>query len=179
MRNVTPGAEEHRSSGWGGGVWVYRGRGFPWLGVLLVLIGIALLVQLVVPQLSVGTVLILSLGVGLVGAWLFAGSWAAAVVGLLLIGLAIGNLAGELGIYDGPGRTSLGMAAAFAVIWLINLLRHNRAMWPLWGIAIFGLIGLIQVAGQLTSLPELSWFWPAVIIVVGLLLIVAARRSPA
>ena len=108
-----------------------------------------------------------------------AGSWAAAVVGLLLIGLAIGNLVGELGIYDGPGRTSLGMAAAFLVIWLINLLRHNRAMWPLWGMAIFGLIGLIQVAGQLTSVPELHWFWPAVIIVVGLLLIVAARRSPA
>jgi hypothetical protein len=178
-RNVTPGAEQQGSSGWTGGVWVYRGRNFPWLGVLLVLIGIALLVQVAVPNISAGTVLLLVLGLLLVGSWLFGGSWLAAVAGLLLTGVAVGNLIGEVGIYGGPGRTSLSVAAAFLVIWLIKLARHDRDTWPLWGVAVFGLIGLVQAAGQLTSIPEFNWFWPALIIVVGLLLIVSARRNPA
>lgn len=179
MRNVTPGAEEPRSSGWTGGMWVYHGRNFPWLGVLLVLIGVALLVQVAVPNVSAGTVLLLVLGLSLVGAWLLGSSWPAAVAGLLLTGLAFGNLAGELGIYSGPGRTSLSIAAAFFIIWVIKLLRHDRDAWPLWGVAIFGLIGLVQAGGQLTSIPEYSWFWPAAIIVLGVLLIISARRSSA
>lgn len=179
MRNVTPGAEGSRSSGWTGGVWVYGGRSFPWLGVLLVLIGIALLVQIAVPKVSAGTVLLVVLGLSLVGSWLFGGSWLAAVVGLLLTGVAVGNMVGELNIYDGPGRTSLSVAAAFLIIWLIKLVRHDRGNWPLWGVAIFGLIGLVQISGQLTSVPELNWFWPALIIIVGLLLILNARRNPA
>ncbi len=178
-RNVTPGAEERRSPGRAGVVWVYRGRNFPWLGVLLVLVGLALLVQVAVPSVSAGTVLLLVLGFALIGSWLFGGSWLAAVAGLLLAGVAVGNLVGELGIYSGPGRTGLAVAAAFVVIWLIKMLRHERGTWPLWGAAIFGLIGLVQISGQLTSIPEFNWFWPAVIIVVGLLLIVSARRNPA
>jgi hypothetical protein len=179
MRNVTPGAEEPRSTGWTGGAWAHRGRNFPWLGVLLVLIGVALLVQVAVPNISAGTVLLLVLGIALVGSWLFGGSWLAAVAGLLLSGLAVGNLVDELGLYSGPGRTALSIAAAFVIIWLIKLLRHDRDTWPLWGVAIFGLIGLVQAAGQLTSIPEFGWFWPVMIIVVGLLLIISARRNPA
>lgn len=179
MRNVTPGAEESRSSGWTGGVWVYRGRNFPWLGVLLVLIGVALLVQVAFPNISAGTALLLVLGLSLVGSWLLGGSWPAAVAGLLLTGVAVGNLVEEVGMYSGPGRTSLSIAAAFLVIWLIKLLRHDRDTWPLWGVAIFGVIGLVQAGGQLTSIPEYSWFWPAAIIVLGLLLILSSRRRPA
>ena len=41
---------------------------------------------------------------------------------------------------------------------------------------IVGLIGLIQVSGNLTNIPELAVVWPVVIIVVGVLLMIAARR---
>ncbi len=195
VRNVTPnedepaqhpdqepqsGRWEPSGGAWGGGAWVHRGRNFPWLGILLVLIGLGLLVQAALPTyVSSGTVLLFALGLALVAAWMFGGSWLAAVPGLLLIALAVANLIAELHIYDGPGRTALSLAVAFVLIWVINLLRQRRSTWPLWAAAIMALIGGVQVSGHLTNIPELNVFWPLVIIVVGVLLLMSSRRSSA
>jgi hypothetical protein len=193
-RNVTPFPEDEATqsppppssddtraqrSDWTGWTWTSRGRNFPWLGVLLVLIGVALLIQAVFPPntVSSGTVLLFAIGVALVAGWLFGGSWFAAVPGLLLIALAAGNLIKELSIYTGPGTTALTLAIAFVLIWLIGLLRQRRGNWPLWAAAILGLIGAVQISGQLTNIPELSVVWPVVIIVVGVLLLISARRT--
>src|SRR4051812_13970593 len=74
-----------------------RGR-FPWLGILLVLVGVGLLIQAVVPPntVSTGTVLLLAIGFALVAGWLFGGSWFAAIPGLLLIALGAAGLIREL-----------------------------------------------------------------------------------
>jgi hypothetical protein len=165
---------------WTGATWPStRGRQFPWLGVLLVLVGIALLVQAVLPPdtLSAGTVLLFALGGALVAGWLFGGSWLAAIPGLLLLALGVAQLIRELDIYTGPGTTAISLAVAFVFIWLIGLTRQRRLRWPLVAAAVLGVIGLIQLSGQLANLPELSVVWPVVIIVVGVLLLVSARRS--
>jgi hypothetical protein len=189
-RNVTPEAERERieeaetaarrgeaaRGDWSGMSWERRGANFPWLGILLVLVGLALLVQAALPQVSAGTVLLFALGIALVIGWLFGGSWLAAIPGLLLIALGASRLLFETNIYRGPGLTSLSLAVAFLVIWLIGLARQRRSRWPLAAAGIFGLIGLIQISGNLTNIPELSVIWPVVIIVVGVLLIIAARR---
>ena len=65
---------------------------------------------------------------------------------------------------------------AFLLIWAIGRARGRRSNWSLWAAAILGLIGIVQISGQLTSIPELSVVWPVVIIVVGILLVVSARR---
>ena len=162
---------------WTGETWKHRGRNFPWLGILLVLVGVGLLIQAALPTyVSGGTVLLFAIGAALIAGWLFGGSWFAAIPGLLLAALAVAGLIKELGIYTGPGITALSLAAAFVLIWAIGLARDKRSRWPLVAAAILVLIGLVQISGQLTNIPELSVVWPVVIIVVGVLLLVSARR---
>lgn len=192
-RNVTPEEEreplaqteaeaeaERRSdtADWTGESWRHRGRNFPWLGILLVLVGVALLVQAALPAetVSAGTVLLFAIGAALVAGWLFGGSWFAAIPGLLLLALGMARLIAELKIYIGPGSTALSLAAAFAFIWIIGLARERRSRWPLVAALALGLIGLIQVAGYLKNIPELGIVWPVVIIVIGVLLMIVARR---
>lgn len=153
------------------------GRNFPWLGILLVLVGVALLIPAAFPDsVSSGTVLLFAIGIALVAGWVVSRSWLAAVAGLLLLALGTAGLVRDLDIYTGPGTTALSLAAAFLVIWLISLTR-GRTRWPLVAAAILGIIGLIQISGQLANIPELSVIWPIVIIGVGLLLLVSSRRQ--
>jgi hypothetical protein len=178
-KNVTPGAPQPR--GWQGFNWSWDGRGsnVPWLGILLVLVGVGLLIQYFVPGVSAGTIVLVALGIVLLAAWLVSGSRWAVVPGLLILALGVAGLVRELGIYNGPGVTPLSLAAAFALIWLLDLLRGVRSNWPLWGVAIFGLIGLAQVSSRI-DIPQvagLGGLWPVLIIAVGLLLLFSARRS--
>jgi hypothetical protein len=156
--------------------WSSRGRRFPWLGVLLVLIGLGLLIQYFLPTVTVGTIVILALGLAFLTAWLVGGSWFSMVPGVLVTALSVGRLVGELGVYNGPGLTALALAVGFIVIWLLAYQRQRRYGWALWGAAIFALIGAVQVSGRLSGIPELGAFWPVVIIVIGLLLVLSARR---
>lgn len=188
-RNVTPGSEpgqdqfhrrfyNERSEGpeWIGWSWASRGRGFPWLGVLLVLVGIGLLVQYVFPTIGAGTLVLLAISLAFLAGWLFGGSWISMVPGLLILALAVARLIDELNVYAGPGTTSLCLAVAFLLIWLISSARGRQRTWPLWGVAIFGLIGLVQVSGRIAGMPELGALWPAVIIVIGVLVLLSSRR---
>jgi hypothetical protein len=156
--------------------WPDRRQRFPWLGVLLVIIGIGLLVQYFVPTVSVGTIVLLAIGIAFLAGWLLGGSWFSMVPGVLISGLAAGGLVNELGVYSGPGLTALALATGFIVIWLLAFATDRRYTWALWGAAIFGLIGLVQVSGRITGMQESGLFWPVVIIVIGLLLVLSARR---
>ena len=170
-RNVTPGQPE-----WTGWTWARRGWNFPWLGVLLVLVGVGLLVQYLVPGVGAGTLILLAIGLAFFAAWLIGRSWIAMVPGLLILALAAARLIDDLGIYTGPGTTALCLAGAFGLIWLIGYSRGQRGSWSLWGLAVFGLIGLVQASERIVGLPELGALWPIVVIVLGVLLLVAARR---
>lgn len=181
-RNVTPGFEDPQPRGtdtpdWLGWSWTTRGRSFPWLGVLLVVVGAGLLIEYLVPGISVATLVLIALAAVFLYGWLMGGSYFAAIPGLLIGAAAVARLIDELNIYDGAGTTSLALAAAFALIWLIGRSRPSRSMWPLWGALIFGLVGVVQVSGRLASLPELNLFWPVAIIVAGVVLLAARRGS--
>ena len=117
---------------WSGATWnTGRGRSFPWLGILLVLVGVGLLIQAALPTyVTTGTVLLIAIGVALVAGWLFSGSWLAIIPGLLLLALGIANLIRELNIYTGPGITALSLAVAFGLIWAIGLPGQTQP-WPL------------------------------------------------
>jgi hypothetical protein len=187
-RNVTPNDAQpdqfhrryynERAQGpeWAGWSWAQRGWNFPWLGVLLVLVGVGLLIQYFVPGVSAGTLVLTAIALAFLAAWLLGRSRWAVVPGLLILALAVAGLARELNVYDGPGLTSLALAAAFGLIWLLDYSRGVRSTWPLWGLAIFGLIGIVQVSGRIVAIPELGALWPVLIIIVGGLLLLSARR---
>jgi hypothetical protein len=187
-RNVTPDDarpdEFHRNyyneraegPEWAAWSWGRRGWSFPWLGVLLVLVGAGLLIQYFVPGVSAGSLVLAALGLVFIAAWLFGRSRWAVVPGLLILALATAGLARELNIYDGPGLPAIALAIAFLLIWLLDYARGRRSTWPLWGVAIFGLIGFVQVSGRIAGIPELGALWPVLIIVIGVLLLLSARR---
>ena len=174
-----PHGQRGAAQDWSGATWnTGRGRSFPWLGILLVLVGAGLLIQAALPTyVTTGTVLLIAIGVALIAGWLFSGSWLAIIPGLLLLALGIANLIRELNIYTGPGITALSLAVAFVLIWAIGMARDRPIRWPLVAAGILGLIGLVQIVGKIATLPELNVFWPLVIVAVGVLLLINARRN--
>ena len=183
-----PGPESSPRSGFGSNhdsatppewlAWAWssdRNRSFPWLGLLLVMVGVVLLVNYFLPAVSIGTLVLLALAAVFFAGWIFGGSRFILVPGLIVLALAVARLIVELNIYTGPGTTSLSLAAAFGVMWLIFAARGRRPTWPLWGVAIFGLIGLVEVSSRLASVPDFGGLWPALIIVIGLILVVNSR----
>jgi hypothetical protein len=192
-RNVTPGqnegdefraryrqerAEEPEWMAWR---WANRGRAFPWLGVLLVLIGLALLAQYLFPQVSAGTLVLLAIGLAFMAGWLFGGSWFSMIPGVLIASLGTAELIEDLALLgpagqDVPGLASTSLAIGFLVIWLLRYASNRRSAWPLWGAALFGLIGLAQLSGRLIGLPALNLLWPVIIIGVGIVVLLSARR---
>ena len=156
--------------GWSGG-----GRPFSWLGVLLVLVGAALLVQQFQPAIGFTSLLLLALGLAFGAAWLIGGARWALVPGAVLLALAFARLGGELGYLEGDGWSALLVGVALLAVWVIGMIWGAPRSWALWVGAILALIGLAQVSDRIAGLPELGWLWPAAIIAIGAALLVRAR----
>jgi hypothetical protein len=151
-------------------------RRVPWLGILLVLFGLALLVQQLSP-LSASALILGALAIAFGASWLFGGSRWAMVPALLLGALAIPEALTDLGYIAGPGWGSLSLGVAFVLIWLLGRRPGHPRNWALWLAVIFGLIGLTQVSRQFAWLPPLDAFWPIVFIVLGVAVILGRRRG--
>ncbi|CAN5199172.1 hypothetical protein BH24CHL7_BH24CHL7_03870 [soil metagenome] len=196
-RNVTPGPEAEprttdsfgrpqRRDGdegpeWQAWTWGSRGTGFPWLGVLLVLIGIGLLIRYLVPTVSVGTLILLAVGLAFLVGWLLGRSWFAMVPGVLLISLGTAELLEDLALFGPPGQDVAGLGSAalavgFLVIFVAAMARGRRWTLALWAAGLFGLIAVVQLSGRLVGIPELGALWPVAIIAIGVIILLNARR---
>ncbi len=95
--------------------------------------------------------------------------------------LVVARLIDELGIYSGPGTTAIALSIAFLLIWIVGSSRRDTrrrpSNWPLWGTAIFGLIGFVQLTGHFGGIPELGALWPLAIIALGLIVVFGGRRG--
>jgi hypothetical protein len=159
------------------GPWPWgTGRPFPWLGVVLVLLGVGLLVRQLVPAISVLGLVLLALGLAFAAAWLLRGARWAMVPTLLLLALAGARLLGDLGVLRGDGWTPLLLGASLLVIWLIARRGRGGQDWALWLGAILVLVGLTQVSDELPGVPDVSPVWPVVLIAAGAVLIAASAR---
>jgi hypothetical protein len=165
------------------GSWDGRRRGFPLLGVLLVLIGVGLLIQYAIPQVSVGTLILLAIGVAFIAAWLIGRSWFSMVPGFLVLALGVAELLEDLAIFKPahesvPGLSGTALAIGFLLIWIVARVGGRRWMWPLWAAAIFGLIGVAQLS-TFVVLPQFAAVVPVLIIVLGVLVLFNWRRDRA
>ncbi len=154
-------------------------RHVPVLGIFLLLLGLALLVDQLTP-ISLSA-MILGVLAGLFGAaWLVWHARWARTPTIVLVALFVPDLLGDLGVLVGDGWTSIALALAFGLIWLIGRSEGRWRRWPLWLAVFFGFVGVTQLSDQVPWLPDLDVFWPLLFIAVGLVIVLDARtRSPA
>lgn len=175
---------DSNAPGWGQWGWTTdSARRFPFLGVVLVLLGAALFVQQLDARISFTGLVLLALGLAAAGAWLIGRSRWAMLPALALLALAGGRLGSDLGILVGNGWTTLLLGVALLLAWMIGRTYGRAPGWALWIGALLALIGLLQVADRITGIPELGYLWPVVLVAVGLFLmfgnrINARRRAP-
>jgi hypothetical protein len=166
---------------WWTGSWDSRRRGFPLLGVLLVLIGVGLLIQYLVPAVSVGTLILLAIGVAFLAAWLIGRSWFSMVPGFLVLALGVGELLEDLAVFGAAHQTVPGLAAAalavgFLIIWIVARISGRRWMWPLWAAAVFGVIAAAQLSTFIV-LPQFGAIVAILVIVLGVIVLFNWRRG--
>jgi hypothetical protein len=175
---------DSNAPGWGQWGWTTdSARRFPFLGVVLVLLGAALFVQQLDTRISFTGLVLLALGLAAAGAWLIGRSRWAMLPALALLALAAGRLGSDLGILVGNGWTTLLLGVALLFAWVIGRTYGRAPGWALWIGALLALIGLLQVADRITGIPELGYLWPVVLVAVGLILmfgnrINSRRRAP-
>ncbi len=162
-------------SGWG---WSWDGSatapGVPWLGLVLIALGVLFLANDLVPAFRVGVSLVfLVLGVGLLLTWLVRRQRAALYAGAVLTGLALPAVLRDLGVIAGGGWTELSLGIAFLAVALIRYVENGGWGWQAW-------IGLVLVlVGAGNALPELSRLgWPVLLVVVGGAIVLRGLATP-
>ena len=179
-RNVTPGQDwrerTRRDGGWSGMEWGDR-RGFPWLGVFLVLAGLGLVLRQIEPRLDIGSLILGALGLAMLAAWAFNRGRGPLLPGLVLVALGAVQMLRDVGVVVGSGWTPLFIGAALIVAWLVGRVQGSRSTWPLFVGGLLVLYGLTQVSGRLLDLPELSLIWPVLIVLAGIALILGSMRG--
>ena len=159
---------------WQAWSWTSGRRGFSWLGVLLVLVGVALLIGQVFPAVSFTSLLLLGLGIAFGAAWLIGGWNGATLPALALVAWGGARLAVELGYLSGNGWTPLCVGLALIAAWALGPTQKVRRGWALW---VGGALAIFGIAGITDALPG-GWdlLWPLLLVGLGVLLI-ARRRT--
>ena len=144
---------------WSSG-WSKTGRPFPWFAVLLLVLGIGLLIELLIPDLSFGSLIILAAGLAFGAAWLFGHVAAATMPALVLTAWGLAGIGTDLGILVGDGWTALLVGLAFLAGWGLGRLGRVRRDWALILGAILGiigaLIGSIAFSGSMIAFAKLQ-----------------------
>jgi hypothetical protein len=166
------------SDGWRSWSAGARGRPGPIIfGILLVLVGIGLLVELFVPALSFFSLVILGVGIALAYAWLVRGALGATVPSLVLIGWAAASLGSELGVLPGDGWTALFVGLGLVLAGVAGRLQRAPRDWAFWIGGIVAIIGLADASDVLPTSFDLAVLVPLAIIGLGAYLVWRGRSS--
>jgi hypothetical protein len=156
---------------WQAWTWTSRARPVPWFGALLLALGIGLLVEQLVPELSFWSLVILALGGAFAVAWLVGRVVGATVPALVLIGWGLARIGSELGYLSGDGWSLLFVGIALLLAWALGRVQHARRDWALVLGAILGLIGLADASDNLPFSFDAAIIIPIALIAAGFWLI--------
>jgi hypothetical protein len=155
--------------------WSSSGRSFPWFAILLLVLGAGLLVELLIPDLSFASLIILAAGIAFGVAWLLGRIVGATMPALVLTAWGLAGIGADLGILTGDGWTTLAIGLAFLAGWGLAAFQGTRRQWALFLGSILGIIGLADVSDALPFDLGLVVVIPLAMIGIGVYLIVRSR----
>ena len=162
-----PGEGNVRVYQWEWGPDDARRPGLPWIGIFLVVFGGLLLLQQLYPEAqSLGSLLVLAVGIAFLVRWALTRGTGSLYAGAIITALAVPSALTDAGFsHEGLGTLSLG--AAFLFIALVRLTSGGGIGWQAWFgglLAIIGGVNLVQ--------PEVGGLIvPVVLVGLGLLLV--------
>ena len=159
-----------RTYGWRWGPDEQRRPGLPWIGIFLVVFGLALLVERALPDYRrLGDVALLAAGIASLVVWILRRGTIALYAGAFLTALALpGTIEGLTGRDLGPGWGTLFFGLAFLFIAAVRAWRGGGYGWQ----ALYGGV-LLLIGGSEIAKPDLAGFaWPIILVAVGLILLI-------
>jgi hypothetical protein len=149
-----------------------RRPGLPWVGVFLVVFGILLLVERMLPEYQrLGDVAVLAAGLASLAVWAMRRGTVALYAGAFLTALALPGTIQALGQPLGPGWGTLFFGLAFLFVAAIRAAQGGGFGWQ----ALYGSI-LVLIGGSEAVRPDVSDLaWPIILVAIGVVLLLRGR----
>ena len=142
--------------------------GLPWIGVVLVVFGLLLLIDRLLPEYQVTDWLLLAVGVVFLARWVVERGTAWLYAGAVVTALAAPDLIEAAGLAAGDGLGTFCLGLAFAGIALVRWQTTRGIGWQAW----LGAILIVWGASRM-ALPDVGQLLlPALLVGFGLLLVV-------
>ena len=155
--------------------WSSQAGSFPWFAVLLLVLGIGLLIEILIPDLSFGSLLILAAGIAFAAAWLYGRIVGATMPALVLIAWGLASVGRDFDILTGDGWNTLFIGIAFLIGWGIARFQGVRRVYALWIGLVLGVIGLADTSDALPFDVSFALVIPLVMIGLGIYLVWQSR----
>jgi hypothetical protein len=156
-----PGAPDSRVYTWEWGPDQARRPGLPWIGIFLLVFGGSLLLQQVVPESqSLGSLLVLAVGIAFLIRWAISRGTGSLYAGAIITALAVPGVLTRAGVQlDGLGTFSFGVA--FLFIAAVRAASGGGLGWQAWFGGLLALLGGVnmltpQVGGLIVPLALLG-----------------------
>jgi hypothetical protein len=122
-----------------------RRPGLPWLGIFLLVFGGLLLVQQVYPEFeSLGSLLVLAIGLAFLARWAIDRGTGSLYAGAIITALAVPGLLNAAGVHaNGLGTFSFGLA--FLFIAAVRAASGGGWGWQLWFGGLLALVGGVSI----------------------------------
>jgi hypothetical protein len=161
--------------------WASSGQSFPWFAVLLLVLGIGLLIEIILPDLSFGSLIILAAGLAFGAAWLFGRVIGATMPALVLTAWGLASVGRDFDILTGDGWNTLLIGLAFLIGWGLARFQKTRREYALWIGVILTIIGLADTSDALPFDVSLAVIIPLAMIGIGIYMVWASGvlRRPA
>ncbi len=143
--------------------------------MLLLVLGVGLLIEILIPDLSFGSLIILAAGLAFAAAWLRGKVVGATMPALVLTAWGLASIGRDFDLLVGDGWNTLFIGIAFLIGWGLARVQHVRREYALWVGLVLGVIGLADTSDALPFDLSFAVVIPLVMIGLGVYLVWQSR----